>query len=73
MKKVNTKVTKETKPPEELAELPQEQLRAIDGALISNFEVPIEIEEQYAAGLRGIRQLKKQNRKQSEIPEERKN
>ena len=55
-------------------ELHQEHVRAIDGTLIANFEVPYEeIEQNYAGGVRGIRALKKNARKESEIPEDRKN
>ena len=39
---MNTKVDKNAKPPDELSQLPQEQVRAIDGTLISNYEVPVE-------------------------------
>lgn len=40
---------------------PSEQIRAQDGALIINYEVPIEDEEDkvvYAGGIKGIRALR---------------
>lgn len=71
---MNTRVEKNAKPPDQLSLLPQEQIRAIDGTLISNFEVAVEeISSPYGGGVKGIRALKKNQRKESEIPEERKN
>ena len=39
-------------------ETPQEQIKAADGALITNFEVNVEEDILYAGGVKGIRALR---------------
>jgi hypothetical protein len=39
---------------------PNEQIRANDGALIINYEVPVEEDVVYAGGIKGIRALRMQ-------------
>lgn len=58
--KINMKPTKKKK--EDDLVKPQEKVRTGDGALITNYEVPLEEEEPeiYAGGLKGIRALRKQ-------------
>ena len=43
-----------------LDKLAKEQTRAVDGALITNFEIKDEEDSKYAGGLKGIRALRKQ-------------
>ena len=52
--------------------MPHELVRAIDGTLIHNFEVPVEPDSPvYRGGVRGLRAMKK--KPQESIPEEDKN